>query len=186
MRMSSLELEALAGAATGLRSTVAMAALINAGVPGLPRQLTRHVARVAASLGGRWRTGGGQAAVDLVTNGARRDRRPARVMRQAGGGEPGRAGNGLGVLGVVPTAKAAVETGVKHSSARCGLACPVPSRSTAPSTRSVFLLATLRTTSPAGSKPGTPPWRIAQDPTLWPTKPVAVYCTAPVRLGGAD
>ena len=34
MTMSSLELAALAGAATGLRSTVAMAALINAGVPG--------------------------------------------------------------------------------------------------------------------------------------------------------
>jgi hypothetical protein len=30
--------------------------------------------------------------------------------------EPGRAGNGLGVLGMVPTAKAAVETGVKHAS----------------------------------------------------------------------
>jgi uncharacterized membrane protein len=51
MRMSSLELAALAGAATGLRSTVAMAALINAGAPGLPRQLTGHVARAAASLG---------------------------------------------------------------------------------------------------------------------------------------
>ena len=51
MRMSSLELAALAGAATGLRSTVAVAALINAGAPGLPRQLTGHVARVAASLG---------------------------------------------------------------------------------------------------------------------------------------
>jgi uncharacterized membrane protein len=51
MTMSSLELAALAGAATGLRSTVAMAALINAGVPGLPRQLTGYVAKVAASLG---------------------------------------------------------------------------------------------------------------------------------------
>jgi len=51
MRMSSLELAALAGAATGLRSTVGMAALINAGVPGLPRQLTGHAAQVAASLG---------------------------------------------------------------------------------------------------------------------------------------
>ena len=51
MRMSSPQLAALAGTATGLRSTVAMAALINAGVPGLPRQLTGHVARVAASLG---------------------------------------------------------------------------------------------------------------------------------------
>jgi uncharacterized membrane protein len=49
--MSSLELAALAGAATGLRSTVAMAALINAGVPGLPRPLTGHVAQVAALLG---------------------------------------------------------------------------------------------------------------------------------------
>jgi uncharacterized membrane protein len=49
--MSSLELAAFAGAATGLRSTVGMAALINAGVPGLPRQLTGHAARVAASLG---------------------------------------------------------------------------------------------------------------------------------------
>jgi uncharacterized membrane protein len=51
MTMSSLELAALAGAATGLRSTVAMAALINAGAPGLPRQLTGYVAKVAASLG---------------------------------------------------------------------------------------------------------------------------------------
>jgi uncharacterized membrane protein len=51
MRMSSLELAALAGAATGLRSTVGMAALINAGVPGLSRQLTGHPAQVAASLG---------------------------------------------------------------------------------------------------------------------------------------
>lgn len=51
MRMSSLELAALAGAATGLRSTAGMAALINAGVPGLPRQLTGHAAQVAASLG---------------------------------------------------------------------------------------------------------------------------------------
>jgi uncharacterized membrane protein len=51
MRMSSLEPAALAGAATGLRSTVGMAALINAGASGLPRQLTGHVARVAASLG---------------------------------------------------------------------------------------------------------------------------------------
>ena len=51
MKMSSLELAALAGAATGLRSTVGMAALINAGVPGLPRQLTGRVAKVAASLG---------------------------------------------------------------------------------------------------------------------------------------
>ena len=51
MKTSSLELAALAGAATGLRSTVGMAALINAGVPGLPRQLTGRVAKVAASLG---------------------------------------------------------------------------------------------------------------------------------------
>jgi uncharacterized membrane protein len=51
MRMSSLESAALAGAATGLRSTVGMAALINAGAFGLPRQLTGHVAQVAASLG---------------------------------------------------------------------------------------------------------------------------------------
>jgi hypothetical protein len=30
--------------------------------------------------------------------------------------EQGRAGNGLGVLGVMPTAKAALGTGVKHAS----------------------------------------------------------------------
>ena len=59
MRMSSLELAALAGAATGLRSTVGMAALINAGVPGLPRQLTGHAAKAAASLG---------AAAELVAD----------------------------------------------------------------------------------------------------------------------
>jgi uncharacterized membrane protein len=51
MKMSTLELAALAGSATGLRSTVGMAALINAGVPGLPRPLTGHAARVAASIG---------------------------------------------------------------------------------------------------------------------------------------
>ncbi|HEX8007900.1 MAG TPA: hypothetical protein VF482_15900 [Trebonia sp.] len=51
MRMSSLGLAALAGAATGLRSTAAMAALINAGVPGLPHQLTGRVARAGALLG---------------------------------------------------------------------------------------------------------------------------------------
>jgi uncharacterized membrane protein len=51
MKMSSLERAALAGAATGLRSTVGMAALINAGAPGLPRQLTGHAAKAAASLG---------------------------------------------------------------------------------------------------------------------------------------
>jgi hypothetical protein len=50
MRLSSLEPAALAGAAGGLRSTVRMAALINAGASGLPRQLTWHVAQLAASL----------------------------------------------------------------------------------------------------------------------------------------
>ena len=36
---------------TSSRPTAGMAALINAGVPGLPRQLTGHAAKVAASFG---------------------------------------------------------------------------------------------------------------------------------------
>jgi uncharacterized membrane protein len=51
MSTSSLELAALAGAATGLRSTVAMAALVNAGASGLPHQLTGQVARIGAWMG---------------------------------------------------------------------------------------------------------------------------------------
>lgn len=48
---TSLKPAALAGAATGLRSTVAMAALINVGAPGLPHQLTGQAARAGALLG---------------------------------------------------------------------------------------------------------------------------------------
>jgi uncharacterized membrane protein len=51
MNTSSLELAALAGAATGLRSTVAVAALVTAGAPGLPHQLIGQAARAAALLG---------------------------------------------------------------------------------------------------------------------------------------
>jgi uncharacterized membrane protein len=42
---------ALAGAATGLRSTVGLAALIDAGTAGLPALMTRPAARAAARLG---------------------------------------------------------------------------------------------------------------------------------------
>jgi uncharacterized membrane protein len=59
MTTTSLKLAALAGAATGLRSTVAMAALINARAPGLPPQLTGQAARASALLG---------AAGELVTD----------------------------------------------------------------------------------------------------------------------
>jgi uncharacterized membrane protein len=49
--MQYLERAALAGAATGLRSTSAVAALIIAQAPGLPGPLTRPVAAWAAGLG---------------------------------------------------------------------------------------------------------------------------------------
>jgi len=45
---SHLQRAALAGAATGLRSTVGTAALINAGAPGLPEALTRRHPKAAA------------------------------------------------------------------------------------------------------------------------------------------
>ncbi|HEX6454513.1 MAG TPA: hypothetical protein VF060_34255 [Trebonia sp.] len=51
MITTSLKLAAIAGAATGLRSTVAVAALVNAGAPGLPHQLTGQAARIGALLG---------------------------------------------------------------------------------------------------------------------------------------
>src|SRR6187397_1716004 len=49
--MRYLERAALAGAATGLRSTSAVATLIIAQEPGLPAPLTRPVAAWAAGLG---------------------------------------------------------------------------------------------------------------------------------------
>lgn len=49
--MRYLEKAALAGAATGMRSTVAVAALMSAGAPGLPRALTAPVAAGVAGLG---------------------------------------------------------------------------------------------------------------------------------------
>jgi uncharacterized membrane protein len=42
---------ALAGAATGLRSTVGVSALVETGSPGLPVPVTRPLVRVAAALG---------------------------------------------------------------------------------------------------------------------------------------